>query len=339
MRILLVSQMYPGPAAPALGSFVATLEQALADRGHELERAVVDRPGGRGRYARLALDVVGSGATLRPGRRVRTLPRPGRPSRRDRRARPARGHRARTGRRERPPQPRRCARDCATVRRARAVSRSRPGSGTASRRWCRRPGPRTRSSTAASTWSGSSCSIRPTARAGWAGARRHRLPLRRLAHRAQERAAPRARLRAARRGRARVRRRRAAAGGARGTSRYPPRRDGRARSVAAWFAAADVVCQPSLTSRSGSSTLEALASGAAGRRDPGRRAAGVRAARRRASSSTRGTTTPSRPASKRPRRCPDRTSWRGAPPRRTTSGFRRSGWRSFCVRAARDRPA
>jgi glycosyltransferase involved in cell wall biosynthesis len=66
MRILLVSQMYPGPAAPALGSFVATLEKALADRGHELERAVVDRPGGRGRYARLALDVVGAARRFDP---------------------------------------------------------------------------------------------------------------------------------------------------------------------------------------------------------------------------------------------------------------------------------
>ena len=66
MRILLVSQMYPGPAAPALGSFVATLEQALADRGHEIERAVVDRPGGRGRHVRLAVDVVGAARRFDP---------------------------------------------------------------------------------------------------------------------------------------------------------------------------------------------------------------------------------------------------------------------------------
>ena len=58
MRILLVSQMYPRADAPALGSFVATLERALEERGHEIERAVVDRPGGRRRYARLGLDVV-----------------------------------------------------------------------------------------------------------------------------------------------------------------------------------------------------------------------------------------------------------------------------------------
>ena len=42
MRILLVSQMYPGPDAPELGTFVADLEAALAARGHQLERAVVD---------------------------------------------------------------------------------------------------------------------------------------------------------------------------------------------------------------------------------------------------------------------------------------------------------
>ncbi len=66
MRILLVSQMYPGPGAPALGSFVATLERALEERGHELARAVVDRPGGRGRHARLAADVLLTARRFRP---------------------------------------------------------------------------------------------------------------------------------------------------------------------------------------------------------------------------------------------------------------------------------
>jgi glycosyltransferase involved in cell wall biosynthesis len=46
MRILLVSQMYPGPDDPDLGSFVAQLERALRDRGHEIELAVLDRRGG-----------------------------------------------------------------------------------------------------------------------------------------------------------------------------------------------------------------------------------------------------------------------------------------------------
>ncbi|HET8527447.1 MAG TPA: glycosyltransferase [Gaiellaceae bacterium] len=55
MRILLVSQMYPGPEAPDLGTFVAQLERELLARGHEVERAVLDtRAGGKRRYLELA---------------------------------------------------------------------------------------------------------------------------------------------------------------------------------------------------------------------------------------------------------------------------------------------
>ena len=55
MRILLVSQMYPGPDDPDLGVFVAQLERALAERGHEIDRAVLDRrAGGKLRYLGLA---------------------------------------------------------------------------------------------------------------------------------------------------------------------------------------------------------------------------------------------------------------------------------------------
>jgi glycosyltransferase involved in cell wall biosynthesis len=55
MRILLVSQMYPGADDPDLGVFVAQLERALAARGHEIERAVLDRrAGGKLRYLELA---------------------------------------------------------------------------------------------------------------------------------------------------------------------------------------------------------------------------------------------------------------------------------------------
>jgi glycosyltransferase involved in cell wall biosynthesis len=51
VRILLVSQMYPGPDAPDLGTFVRQVELALRDRGHELELAVLDtRGGGKLRY-------------------------------------------------------------------------------------------------------------------------------------------------------------------------------------------------------------------------------------------------------------------------------------------------
>ncbi len=57
MRILLVSQMYPGPDDPDLGVFVEQMEEALRDRGHELERAVVDsRGGGKRRHLRLVTD-------------------------------------------------------------------------------------------------------------------------------------------------------------------------------------------------------------------------------------------------------------------------------------------
>jgi len=50
-----VSQMYPGPRDPDLGVFVAQMEEALRERGHELERAVIDsRAGGKLRYLELA---------------------------------------------------------------------------------------------------------------------------------------------------------------------------------------------------------------------------------------------------------------------------------------------
>jgi glycosyltransferase involved in cell wall biosynthesis len=55
VRILLVSQMYPGPDAPDLGTFVAQVERELAARGHVIERAVLDtRAGGKLRYLTLA---------------------------------------------------------------------------------------------------------------------------------------------------------------------------------------------------------------------------------------------------------------------------------------------
>jgi glycosyltransferase involved in cell wall biosynthesis len=54
VRILLVSQMYPGPADPDLGVFVAQLEHALRERGHDIDRAVLDRrAGGKRRYVDL----------------------------------------------------------------------------------------------------------------------------------------------------------------------------------------------------------------------------------------------------------------------------------------------
>ena len=56
--------MYPGPNDPDLGSFVAQLEHALRERGHEIDLAVLDRrSGGKLRFLELR-------------RRVRAAPRP-----------------------------------------------------------------------------------------------------------------------------------------------------------------------------------------------------------------------------------------------------------------------
>src|SRR5439155_5684271 len=62
VRILLVSQMYPGPDDPDLGSFVAQLERALRERGHELELAVLDRrAGGKRRFLELRRKIRAAG--------------------------------------------------------------------------------------------------------------------------------------------------------------------------------------------------------------------------------------------------------------------------------------
>ena len=67
MRILLVSQMYPGPDDPDLGVFVQGLEKELAGRGHEIERAVLDsRAGGKARYLRLGRDALSAARSFRP---------------------------------------------------------------------------------------------------------------------------------------------------------------------------------------------------------------------------------------------------------------------------------
>ena len=67
MRILLVSQMYPGPDDPDLGVFVANVERELVARGHELERAVVDRrAGGRRRHLTLARNTIRAARRFRP---------------------------------------------------------------------------------------------------------------------------------------------------------------------------------------------------------------------------------------------------------------------------------
>src|SRR4051794_36641833 len=58
--------MYPGPSDPDLGVFVRSLEEALVERGHGVERAVLDRRGGgKRKYVTL------SAATARAARRFR----------------------------------------------------------------------------------------------------------------------------------------------------------------------------------------------------------------------------------------------------------------------------
>jgi glycosyltransferase involved in cell wall biosynthesis len=67
MRILLVSQMYPGPEAPDLGVFVKQVADELEHQGHELERAVVDHRGGsRAKYLRLTKEAIGTARRFRP---------------------------------------------------------------------------------------------------------------------------------------------------------------------------------------------------------------------------------------------------------------------------------
>src|SRR5436305_1173700 len=67
MRILLVSQMYPGASEPDYGVFVRGLEQALTARGHTIERAVLTtRQGGKPKYVRLASRSIFAARRLRP---------------------------------------------------------------------------------------------------------------------------------------------------------------------------------------------------------------------------------------------------------------------------------
>jgi glycosyltransferase involved in cell wall biosynthesis len=67
LRILLVSQMYPGTDDPDLGVFVESIERALSERGHEIERAVVDRrTGGKRRHVALARQARSVANRFRP---------------------------------------------------------------------------------------------------------------------------------------------------------------------------------------------------------------------------------------------------------------------------------
>ena len=58
MRILLVTQMWPSPAHPDLGSFLVPVARELEELGNEVEVAAISRRGGpRSDYARLAREI------------------------------------------------------------------------------------------------------------------------------------------------------------------------------------------------------------------------------------------------------------------------------------------
>jgi glycosyltransferase involved in cell wall biosynthesis len=67
LKILLVSQLYPGPDDPDLGVFVQQLERELSRRGHELERVVLDhRGGGKRRHLGLGRRTLAAARRFRP---------------------------------------------------------------------------------------------------------------------------------------------------------------------------------------------------------------------------------------------------------------------------------
>jgi glycosyltransferase involved in cell wall biosynthesis len=67
MKILLVSQMFPSPAAPDFGVFVEQIALELESQGHELERVVIDRRGGSPlKYASLTTRAVAAARRFRP---------------------------------------------------------------------------------------------------------------------------------------------------------------------------------------------------------------------------------------------------------------------------------
>jgi glycosyltransferase involved in cell wall biosynthesis len=67
MRILLVTQMWPSPAHPDLGSFLVPVARELEELGNEVDVAAISRRGGpRSDYGRLARDAVVRARRKRP---------------------------------------------------------------------------------------------------------------------------------------------------------------------------------------------------------------------------------------------------------------------------------
>ena len=339
MRILLVSQMYPGPDAPALGSFVAELEHALAERGHEIERAVVDRRAG----AAATCDSRGRspGRAAGSGRMSSTPTSSCLPASSQRSAVGRRSSSRRTGRMSRTRAGAgRCGRRPAlTIRRAAAV--------VAVSEWLRVrlveavPEAEAKSSVIDCGVDLERFAVRDAdaarAEVGWSpegaaflcvGSLTERKNVLRLARAIEQRGegelvfvgdGP---LRGALEGRPRVR--------LAGTVEH--------ELVPAWMAAADVVCQPSLVEPFGLSTLEAMASGRpvvatriGGPPEFVPAGAGVLVDPEDDDAVDAGLAD----AVALPR--PNAAARAAA--EATTSGGRRSGWRSFCFDPARDRRA
>ena len=328
VRILLVSQMYPGPETPDLGSFVATLEHALEARGHELERAVVDRPGGRGRYARLALDVLGPRTRFVPTSSTHTSSSRPACSRRS----PGRAPLVVTAHGQDVENARRTGRSGwrpATVGAPAVIAVS---SWLLDRLVEVVPEALAKSSVIDCGVDLERFSLRDAtdarAEVGWApdgtgflcvGSLTERKNVLRLARAFEQRGEGELAF--------------VGDGPLRGALEGRPgihaRRNGRARSGRGLVRGRRRGLPAEPAEPFGLSTLEGARVGPVGRRDQHRRAAGVRAAGGGRPRRPEGRRRRRAPASKRPRRSHDRTSRRGAPPRRTTSGCRRSGWRSF----------
>src|ERR1700752_3706151 len=67
MRILLVTQMWPSPENPDLGSFLVPLARELEEMGNEVDVAAISRRGGSpSKYLRLSHEARDMARSLRP---------------------------------------------------------------------------------------------------------------------------------------------------------------------------------------------------------------------------------------------------------------------------------
>ena len=67
MRILFVTQMWPGPDDPDFGSFLVPIRDELERLGHEVELVEIDhRRRSRTKYARLSREAIGAARRVRP---------------------------------------------------------------------------------------------------------------------------------------------------------------------------------------------------------------------------------------------------------------------------------